>query len=128
MADLLHELGWLEAKVQAGLTFDLTDDFDEALGMMLADDSRQRTLRLLDESLRRDIHFIANSYTTHTQVLIQCLWNTAWWYDCEDAVRHYAAPWEPEERELSTLLKTWRAAKDAASPSFFWLRSLAHYY
>ena len=59
LADLLHELRWLEAKNEAGLTFDLTADFAEAMKALPETDGRQRNLRLLDEALRRDIHFIA---------------------------------------------------------------------
>jgi len=56
---------------------------------------RARTLRLLEEALRRDVHFISR----HPTALFQCLWNRAWWYDCPEAAGHYDPPeegWPPE--------------------------------
>ncbi len=59
LAELLHELPWLEAKNEAGLTFDLPRDFGDAMNALPLDDVHQQTLRLLHEALLCDIHFIA---------------------------------------------------------------------
>ena len=49
-------------------------------------------LLLLEEALRRDIHFIDRHPTT----LFQCLWNSCWWYDCPEVAKY---------RETSTATK-----------------------
>ncbi len=109
----------------------------------------KRILRLLEEALRRDIHFIARHADDYPQALFQCLWNTCWWYDCPEAAQHYYnytddltnlvhVPWMHEGQEssslltswkadrnskLSALLDHWRTVREAAHPSFCWLRS-----
>lgn len=112
---MLHELRWLEAKNEAGLTFDLTANFAEAMKVLPETDVRQRNLRLLYEALRRDIHFIARHAQQYPQGLFQCLWNSCWWYDTPDAASHYdlsqresngPLPWElPTEQRLSPHLE-----------------------
>ncbi len=134
LVDLLHELRWLEAKNEAALTFDLTADFRDALGAIPADDSRRKILRLLDEALRRDIHFIARHATDYPQALFQCLWNTAWWYDTPEAAQHYepppggspteGPPWQLEGPKLSHLLEQWKQAKESRQRALRLLRSL----
>ena len=59
-------------------------------------------LKLLDEALRRDIHFIDRHASEYPQGLFQCLWNICWWYDCEEAAAHYVEPvgMEPAESPL----------------------------
>ena len=84
---LLTELAFLEAKGEAGMVIDLAADFSAAIGGMSADRPLLRILRLLEEAIRRDIHFIARHPTT----LFQCMWNSCWWYDCPEAARHYEA-------------------------------------
>jgi len=61
LADLLHELRWLEAKNEAGLIFFLPTDFAAAIATLPKEDGRQRILRLLEEALRREIHFITRN-------------------------------------------------------------------
>jgi hypothetical protein len=134
LADLLHELRWLEAKNEAGLTFDLTADFREALGVIPADDSRRKILRLLDEALRRDIQFIGRHAKDYPQGLTQCMWNSGWWYDCPQSAAHYieptggwptsAPPWNQAGDKLSARMEKWRAQKEQAAPGLCWLRSL----
>ena len=89
LAQLLHELRWLEAKNEVGLTFDLTADFADVMKGLPETDARLRNLRLLDEALRRDIHFIARHAKDYPQGLFQCLWNNCWWYDAPEAAAHY---------------------------------------
>ena len=79
----------LEGKVQAGMAFELAGDFSAAVEALPADRPQRRILRLLDEALRRDIHFIARHAQDYPQALFQCLWNTCWWYDCPEAALHY---------------------------------------
>jgi hypothetical protein len=144
---LLTDLAFLEAKVEAGLVFDLASDFSAGIAGMPADRPQMRILRLLEEALRRDIHFVARHPTT----LFQCLWNSCWWFDCPDAAHHYengrapghkpatemnksASLWTKIKRwlkrprttaiDLWRLLESWRAQKELATPGFVWLRSI----
>jgi len=129
-AGLLTDLKFLEAKAEAGLVFELAADFGAAVAALPAGHAQVRILRLLEEALRRDIHFIAR----HPTALFQCLWNVAWWYDCPKAAAHYdppkggwsaaGPPWERPAPRLCTLLEGWRKAKEQAQPGFVWLRSL----
>ena len=88
-------------------------------------------LGLLEEALRRDIHFIARHAQDYPQALFQCLWNSCWWYDCPEAEKHYVMPeggWKeapPWTRPvLAPLLEEWRGEREKATPGFKWLRSL----
>jgi WD40 repeat protein len=127
---LLTDLAFLEAKAEAGMVYDLVADFGSALAALPDGHGRRPILRLLEEALRTDVHFIDR----HPTALFQCLWNLGWWYDCPAAAKHYYAPaggWPPEgppwQRpgpKLSTLLEAWRADKAKAAPGFRWVRSL----
>jgi WD40 repeat protein len=129
-AGLLTDIGFLTAKVEAGLVFELAADFAAAAEALPPHDPQARALRLLEEVLRRDVHFLSR----HPTALFQCLWNRAWWYDCPEAAAHYeppeegwppeGAPWERPGPRLSALAEGWRAARGAAQPGFVWLRSL----
>jgi WD40 repeat protein len=126
LGDLLLELRWLETKNAAGLALDLPHDFRAAIDAIRETDERRRILTLLDEALRRDLHFIDRHRRDYPQGLFQCLWNTCWWYDCPEAGQHYEggkAPGDAAARPLSRLLERWREEKDAAE-RFPWLRSL----
>ena len=63
------------------MIFELVKDFSAVLDAMPADHPKRRILRLLEEALRCDVHFIARHATT----LFQCIWNNGWWYDCSEA-------------------------------------------
>jgi WD40 repeat protein len=128
--ELMTDLPFLEARVEAGLVYELPPDFYDAAGLLPAKDPRRPTLWLLAEALRTDIHFIAR----HPTALFQCLWNRCWWYDCAAAEPHYdpppggwppeGAPWRRSGPRLSALMEAWRKAKEQASPGFRWLRTL----
>lgn len=124
---ILADLSYLEARTQAGLVFDLAGDFSAAVAALPEDRPQRRILKLLDEALRRDIHFIARHASDYPQGLFQCLWNTCWWYDCPAAATHYVsgkAPGDDKRRPLSRLLEAWRTHKERATPSFPWLASV----
>src|SRR5262249_14656413 len=119
LAALLHDLRWLAAKNVARLTFDLATDLRGALSTLSVEDSRCGILRLLDEALRRDIHFIVRHREDYPQALFQCLWNSCWWYDCPEAAHHYAerrAPGQERGVGLYRLLEDWRTAKEHETP------------
>ena len=67
------------------MIFELVKHFSDALAAMPTEHPKGRILRLLEEAIRRDIHFVARHPTT----LFQCMWNTCWWYDCPEAAKHY---------------------------------------
>jgi WD40 repeat protein len=123
LAALLTDLFFLEAKAEVGLVFGLAADFKKAAECLPHAHPRRRTLALLGEALRRDVHFLER----HPTALFQCLWNSCWWYDCPEAASHYAerrAPGQGAGVGLHRLLEGWRAAKEQATPRFVWLRSL----
>lgn len=130
LAELLCDLRFLEAKAAAGLVFSLVGDFATAIEHLPPGHPRRKILRLLDEAIRTDVHFLDR----HPQALFQCLWNRCWWYDCPMAARHYdapeggwpaaGAPWDQKGSRLSQLLEAWRTLKEQATPGFRWLRSL----
>jgi hypothetical protein len=129
-AGLLRDLFFLEAKAEAGLVFELAGDFTQTVQALPPKHENARLLELLEEALRRDIHFVHR----HSSCLFQCLWNSGWWYDCAEAARHYdisaeragkgRLPWVAEGPKLSALLERWREVKERAAPGFVWLRSL----
>ena len=127
------------------MIFELAGDFADALAAMPADHPRRRMLRLLQEAVRRDIHFVARHPTT----LFQCVWNTGWWYDCPEAAGHFAArderwtgddeppPWLRTGDKMYRHMEQWREAKRKllsvasetennapAAPRLPWIRSL----
>jgi hypothetical protein len=133
-ADRLLDLAFLEAQVQAGLVFNLVEDFRLVIATLPEMDRSRRLLALLEEALRRDVHFIARHARDYPQGLFQCLWNSGWWYDSPEAARHYdlskrpgtgSLPWDlPKGERLSTVLECWRLEKERTLPGFAWLRSL----
>jgi hypothetical protein len=63
-------------------------NFSGAVAALPSERPQRRILRLLEEALRRDIHFIARHAQDYPQGLFQCLWNSGWWYDCPEAAQH----------------------------------------
>jgi WD40 repeat protein len=106
------------------MIFSLLQDFADALAAMPADHPRRRILALLDEAMRRDVHFIARHPTT----LFQCLWNSCWWYDCPQRDQYQSPappPTGPQPGEpLYRILEQWRNAKDQRQPGHLWLRTV----
>jgi WD40 repeat protein len=131
LIDLLRDLRWYEAKVEGGLLFDLAQDFAAARGLPARVHPLRASIRLLEQALRRDIHFLLR----HPSAVLQCLWNLCWWYDSPEAAAHYGParqagpaegpPWtRPEDDRLATLMESWRADKERRTPGFAWVRSL----
>lgn len=124
----LTNLAFLEAKTEAAGVFAVVTDFAGALAALPPGRPLERTLRLVDDAIRRELHFIARHPTT----LFQCLWNLCWWFDCPEAAYHYAAapagakprPWESGGPKLFELLERWRREKQARQPDFVWVRTL----
>jgi WD40 repeat protein len=127
---VLTDLDFLEAKNEEGLLFDLAGDFTQAIEALPANRPSRRILCLLDEALRRDIHFIDWVRQDYPQGLFQCLWNSCWWYDADGVEEHYrksevARPfWKHDGAKLSVLLDDWRKEKEERQPGFTWVRSL----
>ncbi len=127
---LLRGLPFLEAKAEAGYIFDLAMEFTRAIEAMPLDHAARRHLRLIEQALRSDLHFLARYPTA----LFQCLWNRCWWYDSPAAAHHDpppggwpadGPPWSrPGADRLATLLESWRAAKQRRTSAFTWLWSL----
>ena len=82
---LLTDIAFLEDKVGIGLAFDLVVDFADARRLLPEDNPHRRVVALIEESLRRDIHFIVRHAHDQPQSLFQCLWNSCWWWDCTEA-------------------------------------------
>lgn len=111
------------------MIFDLIKDVADVLEALPIEHPRRHIVRLLDEGIRRDAHFIYRHPTT----LFQCLWNTCWWYDCREAVTHYETStgvsidqrsFQGDGESMSTLMRMWRSRKEELQPGFIWVRSL----
>jgi WD40 repeat protein len=135
---LLSDLEFLEKKCTAGMANQLSEDFQRALhegavavpatlrvargNTMVSRD----TLRLLDKAFTHSLPFVRS----HPDLLFQTLWNYAYWYDCEEAARHYQPlgesqgmpPWQRSGDKVAKLLQEWRKQKEA-NPGFCWLES-----
>src|SRR5260370_41433918 len=83
-------LDWrfLEAKAEAGLVVDLAGDFTRAQKSVPQQEPRRHFLRLIEQAVRMDLHFLGR----HPTCLFQCLWNSGWWDDCPEAEQHYEPP------------------------------------
>ena len=105
------------------MIFDLVKDFTDVLIAMPEGHPRRRILKLFDEAIRRDVHFIDRHPTT----FFQCLWNTCWWYDCPDVERFGStgsAGGHRRRQNLHVHMEKWRIRKSDTTPTFTWLRSL----
>jgi hypothetical protein len=131
LAAVLRDPPYLEARAEAGQVFDLAMDFTRTGERLPVDHPARRPLRLIEQALRSDLHFLAR----HPTALFACVWNRCWWYDCPEAAVHYdpphggwpaeGPPWaRPAPERLATWLESWRGAKERATPRYPWLRSL----
>ncbi len=102
------------------MIFPLVQDFTDALAAMPREHLRYRILKLLDEAIRRDVHFIDRHPTT----FFQCMWNTCWWYDCPEAAEQFSpGTWQQPDTRLHEIVESWRDRKLQATPGFTWVRS-----
>lgn len=132
----LENIFFLEAKVTHGMAFDLAEDFTATVDALPSEHVEREHLRLLNEALRRDIYFIVRHALDYPQALFQCLWNSAWWYDCSEAAKHYvepkggwltgekSPPWQRGGPKLCILLERWHEERDRNRPSCSWVRAL----
>jgi len=129
LEQVLTNLQFLETKANIGLTHSLSEDFNTTLDCLPMDREHNQVLSLLEKAIRRDIHFIAR----HPSALFQCLWNSCWWYDCQDKEQFYETSLCHDtvislQKESSSgiceLLEKWRAEKNEVSSNFTWIRSL----
>lgn len=105
------------------MIFQLAQDFADAIDAMPAAHPRRKILSLLNEAIRRDIHFIDRHPTT----MFQCMWNTCWWYDCPEAANHYSdvdTASISRARGLFQRLELWKVAKEECFPGAAWLRAV----
>ena len=70
------------------MIFELSQDFHDAVAGMPAAHPKRRMPELLEEAIRRDIHFVARHPTT----LFQCMSSSRWWHDSPEAVQHCEEP------------------------------------
>ena len=124
---LLSDPSFLEAKVEAGLVFDLEEDLTEAIADLPPERSTTSIIALLQEAIRRDLLFLSN----HPTSLFQVLWNSCWWYDCPGFADHYTVRRRTGQRErrrdhdqlMSAVVQRWRFQKHRRGVFFPWLRS-----
>jgi WD40 repeat protein len=125
-AELLTQREFVEARAEEEPLYDLVNDYADVSKALPGGHPRELLLRLIEEALRTDLHFLAR----HPGALFQCLWNRGWWYDCPEAARHYLPPegepppWERSRPKLHLLLQEWRPQKEKGDPGFRWVRSL----
>lgn len=110
------------------MIFELVADFASTYAVLPKDHLRRRTLELLERAVRRDLRFIER----HPTSLFQCVWNTAWWYDCPEAELYYdwtgsssdeKPPWQEEGTRLHELISRWRESRFAKGTMTSWICS-----
>ncbi|MFH0953762.1 MAG: DUF4062 domain-containing protein [Verrucomicrobiota bacterium] len=127
-AALLIQPDFLEAKTEAGLAYELIEDFAAALQAMPSSHPLRPTLSLLEESILRDIHFIAGHVTEYPQGLFQCIYN-AFAPLLEPtpgaavAGRETTIP-EVGRAGVSALLREWGSMRSAKGFTCPWFRTL----
>jgi NB-ARC domain/SIR2-like domain/APAF-1 helical domain len=132
LANLLLDPRWLERKTTSGLIFDLLQDYQIAQQELQIDHPHASSIRLIEEAIRRYIHFVARYAKDYPQALFQCLWDSCWWYDAPAAASHYrcegidisSLPWNRQAPKLYRWMEEWMAWKVQQEPGFGWLRSL----
>ena len=124
--ELLLNVFFLESKAETEKIFELADDFSKAVKIVARNHVNYKFYGLIEEAIRRDIHFIEK----HPSTLFQCLWNSCWWYDCPDAAPpedgwpKERPPWKQDWAMLYKLLEKWSKQKEKNTPGFLWMRSL----
>jgi WD40 repeat protein/GTPase SAR1 family protein len=115
----LTALPFLEAKTRAGLVFELAGDFSAAIEALPIDRPQRRILQLLEEALRRDIHFIARHAVDYPQALFQCFWNTCIW---DGGIRGVSVA--HDGFTASGLMRQWQIDRSSRGLATLWLRAV----
>lgn len=84
LLDCLTDARFMAARCDAGMTFELADDLEDAARRIPDNHPRRHHLILLAELFRDDVHTIAR----HPETLSQCLWNRGWWTDGSGSEAH----------------------------------------
>jgi WD40 repeat protein len=117
----LTDFVFLESKVKAGKTYELMEDFKDAMD---CDAERQfPLLHLIGKAFRNDVNFIAR----HPDSFFQCLYNSCWWYDHPKSAMFYkgsSVEQDHSREKLYAMMETWEKVKSAMDPGFYWLKSL----
>jgi WD40 repeat protein len=117
------QVDYLEAKVEAGMLRELIAEMDAVLSDRRGLPFRyRRRARGVVKTLRRHADFLERHPTT----LLQCLWNTLWWFDCPDVTRHYRNPKSviAGSPDYHKWLEEWVEKKRDQFPGFTWFRAL----
>jgi WD40 repeat protein len=119
---LFTNLVFIDAKSEAGMVFDLADEFSQVLTTLPVDDPGRIYIHLLGEAIQREIHFIDAHTNDYPQGLFQCLWNLCWWsnYKKEDEVTLENCKEQPFASRLLAIGRL----KEKRHPGFVWLKSL----
>jgi WD40 repeat protein len=125
---LFSDLFFLEAKTEAGMVFNLADDIRRASVNLPEERPLRSILFLLEEAIRKEIHFLARHPTT----LFQHLWNSCWWYQSQEIIKSDFAPNNEDlhannsgaDSPLQMLIEKWGNNKLQLQVGFPMLRSL----
>lgn len=79
LAATLENVFFLQAKSANGMVYELIDDFVEAARVLPPEEWTRAGLGLIENALRRDVHFIARHAKTRPLVVLQCFWNQSRW-------------------------------------------------
>jgi len=102
------------------MIFKLAQDFRDAVEAMPREHPKHRMLELLEEAIRRDIHFIDRHPTT----LFQCMWNTCWWYEGGDRVGMAHDDSEDGCPDIRSFILEFRRKREGLFTGRQWVRSL----
>lgn len=126
LAALMLQWDLLDAKTRSGLVYELAAELRAAGRLLAATGGNAGLLPLVEEALRNNIGFIDAHRSDYPQALLQCLWNSCWWYD-HPALAHHLAPGS-DTPQLDGQLAAWaegcRAAAALRMPAALWLRQL----
>jgi NACHT domain- and WD repeat-containing protein len=117
----LTDFIFLDSKVKIGKTYELIEDFQQAIN--LDEEQNFPLLKLIAKAFRTDINFIAR----HPDSFFQSLYNSCWWHDHQEKSDFYKSSnfnQHNSNEKLYSLMESWGKTKSSIEPGFFWLRSL----
>ncbi|MCX6053895.1 MAG: DUF4062 domain-containing protein [Chloroflexi bacterium] len=126
---LFTNLHFLEAKTEAGMVFELSNEFQLAIEKIPSETPWRSELELISDAVRENVIFISRHKTT----FFQCLWNTCHEFNGSENFRKSAVLESREgnseelkspESRVSALMESWRAEKERLLAGFRWIRSL----